>query len=241
MTDTLHPSVTEHVAHPPFKASQQLADHLQQLHVDLIDLHLQGKQAHWNVVGKNFRDLHLQLDELVEAAREFSDQVAERMRAIYVTPDGRAATIAEQTSLAPFPADEVDTGETVDLITERLRHRATARRIHDDVDEEDPTTADILHEILERLEQLAWMIDSENRIANRSIRARSTSSAPDLLVPHVAWGTGAVHRKLRREVAGFLCKRGGVRVSWAARDRAGRPDTTRSGGDRGLRSPPAPS
>jgi len=170
MTDTLHPSVTEHVAHPPFKASQQLADHLQQLHVDLIDLHLQGKQAHWNVVGKNFRDLHLQLDELVEAARAFSDQIAERMRAIYVTPDGRAATIAAQTSLAEFPADEVDTGETVDLITDATyATAATARRIHDDVDAEDPTTSDILHEILERLEQLAWMIDSENRIANRSI------------------------------------------------------------------------
>lgn len=170
MTDTLHSTVTEHVAHPPFKASQQLADHLQQLHVDLIDLHLQGKQAHWNVVGKNFRDLHLQLDELVEAARAFSDQIAERMRAIYVTPDGRAATIAAQTSLAPFPADEVDTGETVDLITDAsYATAATARRIHDDVDAEDPTTSDILHEILERLEQLAWMIDSENRIANRSI------------------------------------------------------------------------
>ncbi len=170
MSDTLEKSATEHAAHPPFKASQKLADHLQQLHVDLIDLHLQGKQAHWNVVGKNFRDLHLQLDEVVDAAREFSDAVAERMRALYVTPDGRAATIAATSSLPGFPADEVDTGETVDLITAALYATAgTARRIHDGVDAEDPTTADILHAILERVEQLAWMIDAENRIANRSI------------------------------------------------------------------------
>lgn len=159
-----------HAATPPFRSSQALADHLQQLHVDLIDLHLVGKQAHWNVVGKNFRDLHLQLDEVVDAAREFSDQIAERMRAIYITPDGRAATVARQSSLPEFPADEVDTAETVDLITSSLYAVAgTARRIHDDVDNEDPTTADILHAILERIEQLAWMIDSENRIANRSI------------------------------------------------------------------------
>ncbi|RLV54583.1 DNA starvation/stationary phase protection protein [Aeromicrobium phragmitis] len=159
-----------HTAHPPFKASERLAGHLQQLHVDLIDLHIQGKQAHWNVVGKNFRDLHLQLDEVVDAAREFSDTVAERMRAVYITPDGRAKTVAAQSSLAEFPADEVDTAETVDLITGALYSvAATARRIHDEVDEEDPTTADILHAILERLEQLAWMIDSENRVANRSI------------------------------------------------------------------------
>jgi starvation-inducible DNA-binding protein len=170
MSETLQKQATDHAAHPPFQASQQLADHLQQLHVDLIDLHLQGKQAHWNVVGKNFRDLHLQLDEIVEAAREFSDTVAERMRAIYVTPDGRAATVAAKSSLASFPADEIDTGETVDLITAALYATArTARRIHDDVDDEDPTTADLLHAILERIEQLAWMLDSENRIANRSI------------------------------------------------------------------------
>ena len=171
MTDTLEqPTGTEHTSHPPFRASQQLADHLQQLHVDLIDLHLQGKQAHWNVVHKIFHDLHLQLDELVESAREFSDTLAERMRAVYVTPDGRAATVAAPTSLSPFPADEVDTAETVDLITAGIYATAgTARRIHDDVDREDPTTSDILHAFLERLEQLAWMIDAENRIANRSI------------------------------------------------------------------------
>src|SRR5690349_11998467 len=153
-----------------FQASPELSANLQRVLVDLIELHLQGKQAHWNVVGKNFRDLHLQLDELVDAAREFSDTVAERMRAIYVTPDGRAATVAETTSLPPFPADEVDTGETADLITAAIYAAVgTVRRIHDAVDDEDPTTADILHAILERLEQLAWMIDAENRIANRSI------------------------------------------------------------------------
>lgn len=175
MTDTIKPTrpaktQKTHEAKPPFKATQEVADSLQRLHVDLIDLHLQGKQAHWNVVGKNFRDTHLVLDEVVEAAREFSDQVAERMRAIYITPDGRAATVAAQTSLPPMPADEIDTAETVDLITAALYATAgTARDIHDEVDAADPTTADILHTILERLEQLAWMIDAENRIANRSI------------------------------------------------------------------------
>ncbi|GAA4752503.1 DNA starvation/stationary phase protection protein [Nocardioides endophyticus] len=170
MTDLLHSDQTTHAARPPFTASEQLATHLQQLSVDLIDLHLVGKQAHWNVVGLNFRDLHLALDEVVDAAREFSDQVAERMRAVYVTPDGRAATVAEKSSLPEFPTGEINTADAVDLITASLYAVAgTARRIHDDVDAEDPTTADILHAIIERLEQLAWMIDSENRVANASL------------------------------------------------------------------------
>ena len=147
-----------------FRASQQLADCLQRVHVDLIELHLQGKQAHWNIVGRNFRDLHLQLDEIVEAAREFSDDVAERLRALHVVPDGRSDTVAATTSLPAFPHGEVDTSDAIDLITERLEATVgTMREVHDDVDEEDPTSADILHAIIERLEQLAWMVSAENR------------------------------------------------------------------------------
>jgi starvation-inducible DNA-binding protein len=161
------------LAAPHDRSAAHRPDHphrLQQLSVDLIDLHLVGKQAHWNVVGLNFRDLHLALDEVVDAAREFSDQVAERMRAVYVVPDGRAATVAESSSLPEFPTGEVNTAQAVDLIVASIYAvTGTVRRIHDDVDAEDPTTADILHAITERLEQLAWMIDAENRVANASL------------------------------------------------------------------------
>ena len=165
-------STTEkkHSYEPAFKADAQLAANLQKVAVDLINLHVVGKQAHWNVVGKNFRDLHLQLDELVEAAREFSDDISERMRAIYVTPDGRASTIARTSTIAEFPEGEVDTAETVDLIVAAIYTTAgTIREVHDDVDDADPTTADLLHGFLERLEQLAWMIEAENRVANRTV------------------------------------------------------------------------
>ena len=41
------------------------------------------------MVGTNFRDTHLLLDEIVEAARALSDDIAERMRALHAVPDGR--------------------------------------------------------------------------------------------------------------------------------------------------------
>lgn len=147
-----------------FTASPDLAANLQSVLVDLLELAIQGKQAHWNVVGRNFRDTHRQLDEIIEDARTFSDTVAERMRALHAVPDGRSVTVSATTTLPQFPTGEVSTSETIDLVTERLEAVvATMRDVHDDVDEADPTSADILHAVIERLEQFAWMVSAENR------------------------------------------------------------------------------
>ena len=149
-----------------FKAPKELTDSMQAVLVDLIELHVQGKQAHWNVVGKNFRDLHLQLDEIIDAAREFSDDVAERMRALHAVPDGRSDTVAATTTLPEYPNGEIDTAETVDLVVVRLEAAVgTMREVHDTVDEADPTSADLLHAIIVKLEQYAWMVAAENRQA----------------------------------------------------------------------------
>lgn len=147
-----------------FTASKELSENLQKVLVDLLELASQGKQAHWNVIGTNFRDTHLALDEIIDSAREFSDTIAERMRALHALPDGRSDTVAESTTLPEFPQGEIATTEVTDLITARLEDTvATCRGVHDQVDEEDPTSADIFHEIIEKLEQYAWMMSAENR------------------------------------------------------------------------------
>ena len=149
-----------------FVGSSGLADRLQRVLVDLIELHLQGKQAHWNVVGPNFRDLHLQLDEIVDVAREASDTIAERMRALHATPDGRSDIVAAATTLPAFPAGEQTTAHVARAVTARLNvAAATLRAVHDDVDAEDPSSADLLHAIVEDLEKQAWMLSAEVRTA----------------------------------------------------------------------------
>jgi starvation-inducible DNA-binding protein len=147
-----------------FDAPPSLPQNLQRVLVDLIELHLQGKQAHWNIIGTNFRDLHLQLDEIVDIAREASDTIAERMRAVNAVPDGRSDTVAASTTLPALPPAEINATDTVDLITTRIYAAVdTIRTVHDDVDAADPSTADLLHSIIDDLEKAAWMLKSENR------------------------------------------------------------------------------
>lgn len=154
------------------KASPTLTNNLQAVLADLIELHIQGKQAHWNIVGTNFRDLHLQLDEIVDAARQFADDMAERMRALHALPDGRSATVAKSTSLAQFPDGLINTKDAIERIVAALEAAVgTMRKVHDEVDEEDPTTADLLHEFIAKLEQYAWMVNAETMKASASVTA----------------------------------------------------------------------
>jgi starvation-inducible DNA-binding protein len=88
--------------------------------VELVDLSLQGKQAHWNVVGPRFRTVHQHLDELVDHTRSFADTVAERIVTLGQPAQGLAAHVAHQSKVDPFPTSYVKDEETVKLIAERL-------------------------------------------------------------------------------------------------------------------------
>jgi starvation-inducible DNA-binding protein len=55
-----------------------------------LDLKTQVKQAHWNVKGLNFLQLHELFDELAGELEEFVDLVAERITALGATALGTA-------------------------------------------------------------------------------------------------------------------------------------------------------
>ncbi len=151
-----------------FVASPRLRNSLQKVLVNLIDLQLVGKQAHWNVVGPNFRDLHLNLDEVVDIAREGGDEIAERMRALHATPDGRSKVVSAHSTLPDFVPGEVGTHDAIRAIVQAVEATTkTMRDVHDGVDDEDPASADLLHEYIIKLEQQAWFLSAELRSPNR--------------------------------------------------------------------------
>ena len=149
---------------PAFTASAELAADLQRALVDITALSLVGKQVHWNVVGPNFRDLHLNLDEVVDIAREGSDDLAERMRAINAVPDGRPATVSAATTVPAAPEGEILTSEGVAYIVSAIEAVvATLRGVDKDVDSEDPTSSGIVEDLIGKLEQQAWFLSAEVR------------------------------------------------------------------------------
>ena len=83
-------------------------------------------------------------------------------------PDGRTGTVAKTTTLDDFPEGEVSVERAVAVISERILGVVNLiRAVHDDVDDQDPTSADILHTILEGLEKQRWMFTAQLRhVAN---------------------------------------------------------------------------
>lgn len=131
---------------------------LQATLVDLVDLSLIAKQAHWNVVGKNFRSVHTQLDELVSTARTYVDEVAERANAIGVSPNGKARTVVESSGVPDYPDGWLSDAQTVQAIVATLE--ALIKRIRariDETDKSDLVTQDLLVDIAKDLEQAHWM------------------------------------------------------------------------------------
>lgn len=141
-----------------------LGTSLQAVLVDLTDLALAGKQLHWNVIGPHFRPLHLQLDDLVDSARDLGDQVAERARALAWAPDGRRETVASGSSLPPVPEGEIADMAVVELTTALLVGAiGTARAAMEQAGEYDAVTEDLLHQVVQTLEEHAWMFSAQGR------------------------------------------------------------------------------
>ncbi|MET9343533.1 MULTISPECIES: Dps family protein [unclassified Nonomuraea] len=143
-------------------ARKVVAEALQGALVDLIDLSLVGKQAHWNVIGPHFRPLHLQLDELVTVAREHADTVAERAVALGINPDGRSATIAASTKLPQPEHGWIEDGKVVATFTDILE--GVIRRMRERVaatDEPDPVTQDLLIAVTQDVEKQHWMFQAQ--------------------------------------------------------------------------------
>lgn len=140
-----------------------VARELQAELVELIDLSLKTKQAHWNVVGPNFRPVHLQLDEIVADLRTWSDTVAERLSTIGIYPDGRAATVAKESGFRDMPVGEIKDTQVIQAFTEYLGEFAAKTRERAENASADPVSQNILEDIVEGVEKHQWMLRAQNK------------------------------------------------------------------------------
>src|SRR4026209_1862653 len=101
-------------------AREKLVELLNARLADSFDLYSQLKQAHWNVKGSDFIQLHELYDAVAESVLEFVDTIAERATALGGLALGTARMAAEAPHLGPYPINAVAGEERIVVVADRL-------------------------------------------------------------------------------------------------------------------------
>lgn len=130
--------------------------------VHALDLERQAKQAHWNVRGPSFIGLHELFDKVAAQARAHADEAAERLVALGGEADGRPASIANRSTLQPYPAKLESQRGHVQHMTGALATFGELARAG--IDEAsgwgDQDTADLLTDVSRDMDKLLWMVEA---------------------------------------------------------------------------------
>jgi starvation-inducible DNA-binding protein len=129
---------------------------------DTFDLYGQLKQAHWNVKGPDFIQLHALYDTIAESVLGFVDELAERATALGGLARGTVRLAAEKSSLDEYPLDAVDGMATVEVIADRLAaYGALVREAIATADKAgDADTADMFTEVTRAIDKHLWFVEA---------------------------------------------------------------------------------
>ena len=140
------------------KINKLLNQHL----ADAFDLLSQVKQAHWNVKGSDFWQLHKLFDEVAEEVEEWVDQIAERVTALGGYATGTVRMAAASSTLPEFPTDITESMDYVKAVAARLSaFTNSAREAIDQTDElGDADTADLFTEISRCADKYLYFLEA---------------------------------------------------------------------------------
>ena len=137
----------------------------------LLDLQLTLKHIHWNVVGPNFIGVHEMLDPQVDAVREMTDTIAERIATLGGVPKGTPKAIVDSRSW-----DDYDIGRA--LVND---HLVALDKVYTGVNgdhrdaievlgELDPVSEDMITGQLAALEQFQWFVRAHIESASGELK-----------------------------------------------------------------------
>lgn len=132
---------------------------LQRVLTELQQLQLQIKEAHWNVSGSEFYQLHIELQEHYEGVSKQADLVAERLLAIGSSADGRATTIVRTSHIPEIPGGFIDDAQVIAWFTGACKVVGDEiRQSILDTQDVDPTTANLLQGTEHIIDKYQWQI-----------------------------------------------------------------------------------
>jgi starvation-inducible DNA-binding protein len=146
----------------PDEVREKLVGILNQHLADAVDLHSQTKQAHWNVKGSDFIQLHELFDQLAGSVLEHVDTIAERATTLGGSAAGTARMAAAASTLPEYPEDATGGMEHVRALADRYAAFGKAVRGAIDTADElgDQDTADLFTEVSRDIDEHLWFLEA---------------------------------------------------------------------------------
>ncbi|RUR85802.1 DNA starvation/stationary phase protection protein Dps [Chlorogloeopsis fritschii PCC 9212] len=161
----------------PADARTKIVELLNQTLAATLDLKTQVKQAHWNVKGADFYQLHEMFDEMADELEEYIDMVAERVTALGGYACGTARMAAASSILPEYPTEILEGMEHVTALAERFAPYAKHIREAIDTTDElgDADTADLYTEVSRTIDKRLWFLEAHLQPAE--IKSENGSTA----------------------------------------------------------------
>jgi len=141
---------------------EQVITLLNQQLADTFDLYSQTKQAHWNVKGAQFFQLHELFDKLAGETLVYVDDIAERVTTLGGTALGTARMASAASRLTEYPVKIIGSQESVEALVERYAALAASTRAAIDASDDlnDADTADLFTGISRGLDKSLWFLEA---------------------------------------------------------------------------------
>jgi starvation-inducible DNA-binding protein len=137
-----------------------------ELNTLLADYHVYYQKLrnfHWNVVGKNFFDLHIKFEEMYEDAKIKIDEIAERILTLRYQPVSNFSDYLKNSNLKESPSETKDIEMVKILLEDHGNLLKQLRKVVEKADKAgDEGTIDMTGGFIANLEKVSWMLDAWN-------------------------------------------------------------------------------
>ena len=144
----------------PEESRAKIADALNAVLADGLDLHSQTKVAHWNIKGPHFAALHPLFETFAISLGNHNDSVAERAVTLGAKAYGTVRHAAKTSRLPEYPQEITRDLEHVELLSERIDNYLAGARQSRNVAEKvgDTDSVDLLTGIITEFEKHSWFL-----------------------------------------------------------------------------------
>ncbi|WP_224490211.1 Dps family protein [Robertkochia flava] len=147
-----------------------------ELNVLLADYHLYYQKLrnfHWNILGRNFFDLHEKFEELYDDAKFKIDELAERILTLRHRPVSNLSRYLEISNVKESGTDLSDVEMIETLLSDHSEMLKQMRNVvHVAGDCGDEGTIDLIGAYIRELEKTSWMLDAWRMKTNEVLKAK---------------------------------------------------------------------